>query len=226
MKTNRKHQWIVIFSFIIGSYLPFSTISLAQKTDTIRIKIPVAGMACQGCASHIQKKVSALPGVASVVANHETSSVVVVYNPKKSSEVHIKKAITTLGYVIGVSDPPVRYPKEADVKVLSKHGEDTNLSKHLAQGKITLVDFYADWCKPCKALDRRLAFLLTKNKERFALRKINIVSWDTPVSKHYLGKAPGLPYVKIYNKKGKLVSILSGEDVDKIEEVIENARKQ
>jgi thiol-disulfide isomerase/thioredoxin len=61
------------------------------------------------------------------------------------------------------------------VKVIS-HGAPVDITKHLALGSVTVVDFYADWCGPCKWLSPHLEQMARSNPE-IALRKIDIVNW-------------------------------------------------
>jgi thiol-disulfide isomerase/thioredoxin len=61
------------------------------------------------------------------------------------------------------------------VKVIS-HGAPVDITKHLALGSVTVVDFYADWCGPCKWLSPHLEQMARSDPE-IALRKIDIVNW-------------------------------------------------
>ena len=77
-------------------------------------------------------------------------------------------------------------PPNADIERLSASGEDVPaLEPHSVAGKVTLFDFYADWCAPCRKIDAHV-FTLMQKRDDIALRKINVVSWETPVAKRYL----------------------------------------
>ncbi|MCB1095974.1 MAG: thioredoxin family protein [Verrucomicrobiae bacterium] len=69
-------------------------------------------------------------------------------------------------------------------------------------GKITIFDFYADWCVPCKGLEAKLIDLMQTN-DRIALRKVNIVAWDSAAAKQHLAGVEGIPFVIIRNESGE-----------------------
>src|SRR6266403_6196053 len=55
------------------------------------------------------------------------------------------------------------------VEVIS-HGAQVDINKHLALGSVTVVDFYADWCGPCRELSSSLEEMVRTDPE-IALRK-------------------------------------------------------
>ena len=44
-----------------------------------------------------------------------------------------------------------------------------------------LVDFYADWCAPCKILEPHIDRLAELHPDRLAVRKIDVIDWSSPV---------------------------------------------
>ena len=88
-----------------------------------------------------------------------------------------------------------------DIETISKAGENVDLASHRAAGKITIFDFYADWCVPCKGLEANLVELM-RDDDRIALRKVNIVDWESAVAKQHLAGVEGIPYVVIQTDSG------------------------
>ena len=117
-------------------------------------------------------------------------------------------------------DPIPKLGATADLAVLSEKGEDVpSLEAHLVAGKVTVFDFYADWCAPCRTIDAHM-FEVINARSDVALRKINVVSWETPVAKRHMAKAAGLPYVVVYGKNGKLIAKIPGLNLKKLDEAI------
>jgi thiol-disulfide isomerase/thioredoxin len=108
----------------------------------------------------------------------------------------------------------------ADLAWLSKQGEDVpSLAEHAVVGKVTVFDFYADWCAPCRKLDEHVYRLLQQRGD-IALRKLNIVSWETPVAKRYLSGVSTLPHLVIHGKDARLVRTLTGLDLPALDQAI------
>src|ERR1700745_2664797 len=63
------------------------------------------------------------------------------------------------------------------IEVIS-HGAQVDINQHLAFGNVTVVDFYADWCGPCRQLSPSLA-QMGSSVPGTALRNIDIVNWIT-----------------------------------------------
>src|SRR6266496_1191614 len=106
------------------------------------------------------------------------------------------------------------------VEVIS-HGAQVDITKHLALGNVTVVDFYADWCGPCKQLSPTLEQMARTDPE-IALRKIDIVDWKTAVAKQH--NIHSIPQVNVYNRGGRLVGTVVGADVDKVRSYVAQAK--
>jgi hypothetical protein len=69
---------------------------------------------------------------------------------------------------------------------------------------------------------------LVDENEKVLLRKVDIVDWDSDAAKqaHQEFKLDAIPYLRVYNGAGKLVSEISGGDIDEVKIVVRAALAQ
>ena len=101
------------------------------------------------------------------------------------------------------------------------HGAQVDIAKHLALGNVTVVDFYADWCGPCKQLSPSLEQMASTDPD-IALRKIDIVNWNTAVAKQF--NIHSIPQVNVYNRGGLLVGTVVGVDAEEVKRYVAQAK--
>jgi thiol-disulfide isomerase/thioredoxin len=110
--------------------------------------------------------------------------------------------------------------REQQVEIIT-HGAQVDIAKHLALGNVTIVDFYADWCGPCKQVSPSLE-QMAKTDSEIALRKIDIVNWKSAVVKQF--NVHSIPQVNVYNRSGGLVGTVVGADVEQVKRYVAQAK--
>jgi thiol-disulfide isomerase/thioredoxin len=84
---------------------------------------------------------------------------------------------------------------------IRQNGAQISQQDLVVPGKFTVVDFFADWCGPCKAIDPYLKKLA--EDPRVAVRKVDIVNWKSPVAKQW--KLRSIPNMRLYGPDGRLI---------------------
>ena len=86
-------------------------------------------------------------------------------------------------------------------------------------GKITIVDFYADWCGPCKHIGPILEKIAEGNPD-IVLQKVNIDK-HRDLAREY--NVSAIPHIFIYDKWGGQVADILGADEQRVRKAVATA---
>jgi thiol-disulfide isomerase/thioredoxin len=90
------------------------------------------------------------------------------------------------------------------------YGQKVKLADYLVPGKITVFDFYSEYCPTCRSIAPGIE-KLHESREDIAVVLVNInrpgvkdIDWQSPVAKQY--DLPSTPHLKVFGPDGKLVA--------------------
>ena len=212
---------LILFTLLL---LTSTLVSFGQTTKTFDFKIQ--GMTCQSCVNTAIRILKQIDGVDSVSVDlNSKQAIVIAYS--KMTEKDLKTALDTKtnfeALFAGETLPQPLTEKEKeglDIKTI-KGGNKIKFTDHLAQGKITIFDFYADWCNPCKIFSPKVERLLLE-QNMLALRKVDVVDWKSNLAKQLTKKykLPFLPFTLIFDDKGNLLGKVEGNNIEKVKKII------
>lgn len=91
----------------------------------------------------------------------------------------------------------------------------TPIDVALANGKPTLMEFYADWCGSCQAMAPGLAQLKQDYSQtvNFAMLNVDNTKWLPEIEKY---RVDGIPHFVFFDKSGALLAQAIGEQPDRV----------
>ena len=111
--------------------------------------------------------------------------------------------------------------RRGEASEVISHGGQVDINRHLVLGNVTVIDFYADWCGPCRQLSPSLDQMARSDPE-IALRKIDIGHWKTAVAQQF--NIHSIPQVNVYDRNGRLVGTVLGVDFEKVKSYVAQAK--
>lgn len=97
------------------------------------------------------------------------------------------------------------------------HFTDENFNQEALSSDIpVLVDFYADWCGPCKMLAPVIETLATEYEGKAKIGKLNVDDAPDTAQKYGVMSIPTLLYIKNGEVVNKSVGVVSKATIEEI----------
>jgi len=197
----------------------------------ISLTFKVIGIDCSACAPPVIKALSSVDGVKNARVD-TTAKTATVEIPADFDREKLRTAMSNAGFqaVFPGEQPrdieplPAAVLKTLDIESYTD-GRRVDIEKIVAPGKVTIVDFYADWCGPCHVLETRLQHLM-QGRKNLAVRRVNIGKWDNAAARQATElRAEALPYIRVYDARGKFVTAVTGGMWDEVLGAIDKAER-
>ncbi len=200
--------WVV--ALLAGCATPSTTAVLSMQD-----------VSCASCGAGVVAALEGVEGVTEATFDAPTAELTVQYDAQRVEVASLLQAVESEGQKVVQGEGKGSYlgaPKfsdDLDVAWINKEGSDVDPQKHLVSGKFTVVDFFAERCGPCQDVDRALIDIL-KTRPDVAVRKIDVLEWDSPVAKARLAKVKALPYTVVYGPDGRRIDAIAGKDLPRL----------
>jgi copper chaperone CopZ/thiol-disulfide isomerase/thioredoxin len=195
----------------------------ATRADATRV-YSLQGADCESCADKVRDELKKVKGVKKVDFDKQKVEITVRL-AENVADADVVAAVERAGLkaVVGAGHgaylPAEKYPEGADMKVLSPDGSAVGkLDQLRVPDKYTVFDVYAEWCGPCRFVDARLREIVSARRD-VAVRKLNVVDFDTPLAKELGPRLDALPYVIVFDPAGKRTDIV-GADFGKLDKAL------
>ncbi|XP_033171201.1 thioredoxin-T [Drosophila mauritiana] len=95
--------------------------------------------------------------------------------------------------------------------------DDLDQQLTLAEDKLVVIDFYADWCGPCKIIAQKLEELAEQYSDRVVVLKVNVDKNEDITVEYKVNSMPTFVFIK----GGDVLELLVGSNIDKLAKLME-----
>ena len=96
-----------------------------------------------------------------------------------------------------------------------KHLDDENFASEVASG-VTLVDFYADWCGPCRMMTPVIEEIANEMSGKLKVAKLDIDSAQKTTATYQVTSIPTLILFKGGKELKRIVGLKDGDTLKKL----------
>ena len=191
------------------------------RADRVQV-YSIQGADCSSCGEKIRTALKKVKGVKKTNFDMRKVELTVEMEDGVADSVVLAAAEEVgLHAIVGAGQgaylPKEPYPAGADVLELNKDGAAVGpLDKLRVADKFTVFDVYADWCGPCRDVDKKLREIVAGRPD-VAVRKLVVLDFDSPLARE-LGLEM-LPHVIVYTPEGKRTEI-RGAELGKIDKAL------
>jgi len=116
-------------------------------------------------------------------------------------------------------EPPPPPPRPTPAASESPSRSPATGSIQPERGKITIVDFYADWCGPCRKIGPVLEKIAEGNSD-IVLQKINVDKHRDLMQEY---NVTGIPHIIVYDKSADVVDTIIGCNEARVRKAVADA---
>ncbi|WP_437938755.1 TlpA family protein disulfide reductase [Sorangium sp. So ce341] len=221
-------------AIVLSSVLCLAACGGAQPapSDARTTVVSLRNIDCEACGAELVADLRERPGVYTATFDKRRAEIAVTASSSFDVADAVKQLAADEGFEAVLGGGKGQYlgwatfPEGADARTISEGGADIpDLGAHVVPGKVTVIDFAASWCLPCRKLDAHMAKVLEARRD-VAYRKLDIVDWGTPLAQRYLKHVSKLPYVIVYDATGAHLDAFAGLELDKLDAAIERGARR